>query len=228
VNAPLTPGLVFDERTHQHFLDGVELPSITRVLRMAGIDVFPRAEFVSSEAMARAAERGRAVHEATALDDMGDLDPETVDPLVAGYLEGWRRFRADTKFVPDPRFTEAPLASGLMGYAGIPDRGGHFPNPAAAGRDIGDLIANRVAQDFPAVVEIKAVTELHDRIGIQLAAQGKLLAEHGFFAVKHVAVQLRPDGTYRMREYLGPLDREMFFSALRIVTWRLNHGEAIQ
>jgi hypothetical protein len=221
VNAPLTPGLVFEEATHRHILNGVELPSITRVMRMVGMDSFPRGEFISAEAMALAAERGKAVHAATALDDMGDLDPDTIDPVVVGYLEGWRRFRADTKFEPDHRFIETPLASGLMGYAGIPDRPGYFPNPAPLERP------DKWVSTISANVEIKAVTELHDRVGIQLAAQDKLLAEHGFYSIKRVAVQLRPDGTYRMREYLGPLDREMFFSALRIVTWRLNHGETL-
>ena len=42
---------------------------------------------------AGAAQRGTAVHAATALDDLGDLDETSVDPIVAPYLESWRKLR---------------------------------------------------------------------------------------------------------------------------------------
>lgn len=41
--------------------------------------------------------RGTLVHAATALDDRGDLDERSVDPVhVAPYLASWRLFRAQT------------------------------------------------------------------------------------------------------------------------------------
>ena len=42
-----------------------------------------------------AMDRGTAIHEATALDDKGDLDESTVDPAVKPYLDGWRLFRRE-------------------------------------------------------------------------------------------------------------------------------------
>lgn len=45
-------------------------------------------------------DRGTAVHRATELWDKGTLDEATVDPQIVGYVESWKRFRADLAYTP--------------------------------------------------------------------------------------------------------------------------------
>jgi hypothetical protein len=70
-------------------------------------------------------DRGSGVHLATAYDDQGELDEETVDPEIDPYLEGWRKFKAESGFIPQQ--IETPMMSTVYRYAGTPDRIGELP-----------------------------------------------------------------------------------------------------
>lgn len=105
--------LAFDAEAHAYTLGGVRIPSVTQVLSFGqDLSRIPR----------WTAERGTAFHLCTELDDIGDLDPESVDPLVQPHLKayrGWRRIRR-------PHFIHTELKvwgeiDGLK-YAGTIDR----------------------------------------------------------------------------------------------------------
>lgn len=203
----MTPGLVFDPVEHRYFLDGRELPGITRVLRDVGIGPLPQSEIRVADSFAYAAERGKAVHEATALDDRGELDEESVDPVVRPYLDAWRRFREESGFRPEPTLIEVPLARSDLGFAGTPDRAG-------------------ILGEDRIVLEIKVTAEMPSWVGLQLAGQ-RMLAwttrEFGAVvpnAVRRFAVQLRPDGTYRLWEFRDPEDGRVFLACLSIYQWK--------
>jgi len=68
-----------------------------------------------------ALERGTAVHEATQFYDEGDLDESTLDPVVVPYLDGWKKFRADTGC--EIVFIETDVEHPTLFYKGRPDRG---------------------------------------------------------------------------------------------------------
>ena len=109
------PDLRFDAEAHRYYLDGREVPSVTRVL--SDLELIPFANFEASPA----ARRGSAVHEACKLDDLGKLDEGSVGPNVIGYLQAWRLFRKRTPQVTWDRI-EMPCASEVHRYAGTPDR----------------------------------------------------------------------------------------------------------
>jgi hypothetical protein len=69
-----------------------------------------------------ARDRGTAVHLLTQLDDEGDLDESSVDPALAPYLVGWRKFKAE--FKPKWSMIEASLEHHAYPFCGRLDRFG--------------------------------------------------------------------------------------------------------
>lgn len=105
--------LCFDRENHRYSVDGIELPSVTTILRDCGL--------VDSRYFDEySATRGSAVHLACAYFDMGDLDESSLDPAIVGYVEAYKKFRREVNLT---FFSiETPLHSELYGFAGTPDR----------------------------------------------------------------------------------------------------------
>ena len=111
----------FREATHEYKIDGKPVPSVTQVLKEAGlID----STFFTPEA----ALRGQHVHTACALWDKGELDTCALDPVLVPYLEAWQKFRKESGVTPT--IIEEPFYSLEHGFAGTIDRawmdGKHF------------------------------------------------------------------------------------------------------
>jgi len=159
----------FDADFHVYTLDGEELPSVTQILEAAGIIDYSH---IPWNVRHLALERGRAVHAATELDDRGDLDETTLDPMLEGHLAAWRRFRAETGFTPT--LIEHRDYHRLHRYAGTIDRLGNFNGGRAA------------------VLDIKT-NHAEPWVRLQLAAY----SEFAGFVYERVCVELHADGTYR-------------------------------
>lgn len=85
------PRLEFDSDAHVYHLDGRRIPGISEVLRAAGV-IGPEMAQIPEQYRIR----GLAVHEWTEADDLGRVTPSMViPPIVAPYLEAWRRFRRE-------------------------------------------------------------------------------------------------------------------------------------
>jgi hypothetical protein len=90
------------------------LPSVTEILKSAGmIDTTWYTE--------EARQRGSAVHLACEYWDLGDLEEDSVDPAIAGYLQSYIAFR-QTQGSAVPEWIEMPLMDKSGTYAGTPDR----------------------------------------------------------------------------------------------------------
>ena len=85
------PELLLDEN-HHYTLDGKPLDGLTSTIAEAGL----MGNFGSEWHM----DRGSKIHLATEYFDKGTLDESTVDPQIQGYLESWKRFRADQNYIP--------------------------------------------------------------------------------------------------------------------------------
>lgn len=81
--------LLFDAARHEYFLDGVQLPSTTQILRDAGLI---RLDGIPPFILEAARKRGSAVHQLVHFFNEGDLDWASVDPAYTGYLDAWRAF----------------------------------------------------------------------------------------------------------------------------------------
>lgn len=180
----------FDAATHTYSVDGKRVPSVTQI-------VAPLYDFsmVADELMRLAQERGSAVHLATELHDCDDLDEESLDPQLIPYLNAYKRFRAETGFVPE--LIEHQIHDSISSYAGTIDRFGTLNKTSV-------------------LIDIKACSSLHKAVGVQLAAYQSGLAKDGIKALARYALQLRKDGTYRLQRYADPNDLPTFHALLTV------------
>ncbi len=107
--------LSFDEASHTYRLGGVIVPSVTQVLKILD-DSFDR---VPLDVLEAAREFGQHVHKAVELDSTGQLDEDSLDPALAEYVAGWRKFLKDRKATVIA--SEVRVASRRLRYAGTLD-----------------------------------------------------------------------------------------------------------
>lgn len=188
----------FDAASHRYFLGDEELPSVSRIIR-------PLQDFssVPSDVLAMKAALGTAVHLATELDDAGDLDEESLDDAVVPYLAAWRAFRSDTG--AEFHAIESRLYHPQLRYAGTLDR-------LATLRGRGTWL-----------LDIKSGASVDPWVGVQLAAYRLLVEADGRRVDSVGAVQLCPDGTYRLHKFGHPDDTRCFHGLLAVYHWRRKH-----
>ena len=186
------PNLKFDPHGHVYTLrneDGTEwrrLPSVTEIIKSVGLINFTG---IDSEILSRAADFGKAAHQACHLDDLGDLDEQSLDENLKPYLEAWRAFKGDMVFDA----IEQPLYHQVWGFAGTPDR-----------------IKENTIWD------LKTGTTVYPSTAIQLAGYS-ILAD--IPTARRLAVQLLPTGKFKVHEYKDRSDREIFLAALAVYKW---------
>src|ERR1700752_2641687 len=88
----------FTELGHRYEFDGRAIPSVTQVLALSGITDVSK---IPPHILERAATLGTAAHVACELLDQDDLDIDSVDPQITGYVLAYQKFRAERGFVPD-------------------------------------------------------------------------------------------------------------------------------
>lgn len=172
----MTALLVRDEATHTYYLNGERVPSVTQILA-------PFKDFsgVPPDVLKRKQEIGTATHFACELDATGELDEESVHPSIAGYLEGFRKWRRDTG--AKIKETESYVHHPRLRYAGQLD-----------------LIAELQRQDW--LADIKTAAE-HSAVW-RLQTAGYLSCRPDAARLKRATLLLKPDGTYRWHPYDRP------------------------
>lgn len=131
------PSLSFDHDTHTYLLGDRVLPSVTEILRGAGL--------VDDRWWTSAGTwRGSAVHNACWYDDQNDLDEEALDPALRPYIDAYRKFKAETGF--EAVEIETPLYNDLLGYAGTPDRIGKLQGKRLCLPDIKSGASSKVTR----------------------------------------------------------------------------------
>lgn len=200
----MTAVLQFDEASHAYTLDGVRVPSVTQVLR-------PLYSFIgiSPEVLQAKAALGTAVHLACELLDNDDLDEESEDgraalePL-AGYLAGYKKFKADKK--PVVIENETRLFHPVHRFAGTCDRRFEF-------------------EGHTWDVDLKSTVAMSPIVGLQTAAYTEMFKANGKTArARRGALQLFPDGKYRLHEFSDPGDFSVFLSLLTVQRFKERHS----
>lgn len=144
---------------------------------------------------------GSAVHHATALDDQGVLDMDTVDDALVSYLEAWRRYRAETGFVPD--VVEQLVHHPSLGYCGTLDRIGHT-------RHLVTLLDVKTADPSTGL-------DAGPQTAAYLEAYRACTPNHGLPArVQRCSVHLSDDGRYRVVPHTNRRDFDVFKAALEL------------
>lgn len=191
--------VTFDPKTHTYSKGGVEIPSVTKVLKGCGLIDFSK---VPPERLDVALLFGTVVHKTCELYDKNNLDEKSLDPKLRPYLDGWIKFKKDTQAKTES--IEEQVYSKLYRYAGTLDR--------------------RMILDKHAVVEIKTSVDFHPANRFQLSAYQYAYNEHLESRVgrinDRIAVLLTDEGTYKLEQYRDPMDFNMFLSCLSIYNWK--------
>lgn len=177
-------------------IGGRRVPSVTEILRYGGWVDFSG---VDPGVLARAAERGHFVHEASELLDEDDLDWDTVPREWAGYVRAYAEFRAHSDL--EILASEEVITNEAYRYCGQLDRRGRM-----RGR--------------PCILDIKTSYQPSDTWGIQIAGYAAA------FDLPHdrYALWLRRDGTYRLIPYCQPDDTRLFLASALVVNGLIDRG----
>ena len=184
--------LSFEEATHTYRLGGRIVPSVTQILRP--LESF---EGIPVAILDAARDFGVNCHLACHLDNIGQLDEDSLDPALAPYLAAWRAFKTETGFAVTG--SEARLFNKLHGYAGTADA-------------IGALY------DRLTVIDIKSGI-VPSTVGCQLAAYQGAAESMGLKIRRRLCVQLAGDGRYKLLEQKDPADWNLFLSAKNLFHW---------
>lgn len=195
--------LIFLPDSHEYFYQGARVPSVTQVLK-------PLYDFscVGDEVLEVARQRGSLVHRLCELDDLNNLDPDSIDDSLLPYLSAWRQFRIDSKFVATR--IEHRLINSQYRYAGTEDREGVMSDTPKGTIDL---------------IDIKTTATLGPEVGPQLAGYEHARNPNEPPIGRRYAVQLNKNGTYRLSPYTDRSDFTVFLSCLQIYNWRNKHGK---
>lgn len=192
-------GLTFDPVRHEYRFNGLIVPSVTKILEAVGISDFSGIPEYNLE---YARIRGTMAHKATALDDMGELDEDSLDPVIIPYVEAWRKFKEEFAFVP--LLIEHPIYHPIYGYAGTLDRTGNIENDF----------------DREILLDIKTGTIYMESVGPQTAAYEEALRkEIGGTKRRRFAVKLMDSGEFKFISCENGLDFDVFKNAASVVNW---------
>jgi hypothetical protein len=192
---PAQESLHFDPDTHTYTLYGRVVPSVTQILKGAGL-------IDASQHSEAAASKGTSIHLACEYEDQNDLADESVTPYVLAY----QRFKRESgvKILE----LEKVVYHDLYNYAGRVDRVVAFPD-------------GNGGFARPAALDIKSGSPAHWH-HIQVAAYSMALGFTGT-AERHV-LYLRDDGTYKLDSSHSAVYNDVFRAALTLYSWKKSNG----
>jgi hypothetical protein len=202
-------GLVFSPALHLYTYDGRPVPSVTTVLRDAGLINF---DHVPEYVLDRARERGQFVHQALHYLLEGTLDLATVDPHLQGYVTAAHTWLIDSGF--QPLSVEHRLYHPVYQYAGTADLVGNLDGrPTVADWKTGrasDAVADLQLAAYAAALREMPIPEWFgmskttpiQRFSIEVAASGKYAA-HRYTEANDFPVFLNCLTVYREQQRRG-------------------------
>lgn len=200
---PTEPTLDFEPNQHAYRLlpEGIRLPSVTQILtgtRMIDYSMIPASVLFAAQI------RGTAVHEALHYLDDGELDQDTLDPAIHGYVMAYLAFKNQAQFTP--ALVEYRNWHRAYRYAGTLDR-------------MGTILRSDGGVDL-VVLDFKT-GEVQRGHALQLAAYTDCLPEPRKY--RRMALQLSSDGTFKVHEFKQVdfrRDMDLFLSALNCYRWQ--------
>lgn len=173
--------ITFDPDTHTYTLDGQPCPSVTEITRF----LHYKAEYADAESRDRAARKGTAIHELTALIDYGE-DVEIPNEL-SGYVQAWQNFKRDYRVeIVAIEQMLGGYVSGVYGLCGTLDRRARIEKQ----RGLIDIKTGWQIQKLPLQAQLNGYDTIDD--------------DHNDFLM---GVYLRPDATYTA--YQTPEDHDL-------------------
>lgn len=179
--------------------------SVTGYIDLAGLG--PNFSAVPPDRLERAQERGNKVHQCLHYLNENDLNIETVDTVIKGYVKGYQKFISECRIQPiaiekklvDPEFLR-DAEGNPIGLGGTPDL-------------VCWLNGRR------AMIDYKTCAVLSKSTALQLMGY-KLLWEKiypNFLIYEWYSLKLKPDGTYKLVRYEDIDDHRAFIDLMRYV-----------
>jgi hypothetical protein len=188
--------LLFDEATHTYTYNGKVVPSVTQIIKAAGLADW---SMVKPEVLEAARNRGVAVHRMIELHVKDTLDYSTLDPALLPYLEGWMAFERDHDV--EVIGSEVPVYSKRYGYAGTLD-----------------MVLK--VDETHGTWDIKSGVML-PTTGLQLAGYSEAHAPGSdIYQSTRRGLQLTDTGKYKITKFDNQNDLNVFLSCLNIYNWR--------
>lgn len=189
-----SPALTFEPETHTYRIDGQVVPSVTQILSEAGL---VDGQWYTEQSQ----HRGRLVHLMTALDDQNELNEEMVHGEYQGYLNAWRRFKAETKC--EILAIEQRVYNCMYRYAGTTDR---------------------LVSMHSLVVELLDIKTGGPEWWHKFQTAGYWMCDD-IQAARRGSIYLSPDGTYKIKEHEAHgYDTDVFRAALTLANAKRNEG----
>lgn len=199
------PPRSFGRDTSRYVIGGHRVPSVTEVIKIAGLSDIQRIIAVAgADVVQKAADRGQRVHKYCEIVDLEpDLPLESVTEDCRGYVLAYQRFLAETGFAVD--LTEEALVSETHGMAGTIDRVG-------------------LLYDEVAVLEVKTPQSPDPSWQLQTAGYSLLVTEgYGIPVPARYVLRLGSNGRYQLIPHTDRTDFDVFLAALRVAHYRLAH-----
>jgi len=182
--------LTFDEGPHVYRADGVVVPSVTQII--APLTSYAH---IPADVLEKARQEGTAVHKMVELNCRDDLDEDRLPEWMRPYLAAWRSFVAEFGFQLEA--SEERVFHKTMHYAGTLD------------------LRGRTRKGERVLIDIKRSFAAGAAIGVQTAAYAGAVGA-GWSACARFGLQLRGNGTYRMREFNESSDWQVFLACLTL------------
>ena len=179
--------ILLDESTHLYKVDGLQMDSVTQILKAEG---FINDAFYT----AGSADRGTYIHHGCHLDDLNDLDEASFNPEWLGYIEAWRKCKKDEGITIVKN--EVRVYSKLWQYVGTLDK-------------IGGIGSEGVIIDIKTGAPKKA-----DKY--QLEAYRTAADEMGLGKFHKYACYLKKDGTYKLEPFTNKRDHNEWLSIVTV------------
>lgn len=191
--------LVFRPELHTYEVDGMRVPSVTQIIKQAGLGTDYTA--IPPDVLEKARRRGVAVHSICEAIDNGNDDP-FLEPDYRGYATSYERFIQETGYKSEA--TEIKLHHPKLYYAGCADM-------------LGTIGGQRCVIDRKSTRMIDGTAT-----SVQVAAyRGALMALYPETPIDAVmALHLRPDGIYQIHYYDADEAWDVFQAALRIYQYK--------
>lgn len=197
--------VIFEEIGHTYTVDGVPVElCVSDVLELAGITGY--SDRIPRYLIEHAGELGTAVHKACHYLDLGELDVNTVDEQIAGYVMGYHKFCRE--YEPFWYFMEEPFADSKLGVAGTPDR-------------IGEILASPDDPKSRCIIDIKTAAKAEKHWGLQLSAYA-ILSGLGKQDYALYVLHLKRDGSFQLLPY--KFEPDVFRAALTVAQWKNRNG----
>lgn len=172
VSLPKFPELTFDEKGHIYHLNGVQIPSVTTLMRPLSNSFY---EGISSDVLDKAAARGTAIH--NAVENFTKFDIMDIDPAYTGYFNAFLKWWELRK--PEPVETEYKVYHKILMYAGT--------------LDLFCIINGRST-----LVDYKSSAQVNTKLcGVQLEGYDRALESHGVKVDDRLILHLSRDGRFK-------------------------------